>query len=245
MKEESRKKAKKAAAATVAAAGLMTGTLFDSPIDLVPEFQDNAVVEDLLDTFGGDSADDGESAPQEKRRGPLAKAREWVQGLPAAVRMLVALPLWSVGWVLSTGLSALIGTVSLPAARIASWICMALVLLFAYGFSVKCAFPEVPFRKIFGPRNLLLLLSVALLLGAADLALPAVWTGYAAATQWVWRIGATCLLAVSCGLALHRYSKEAKTPPAEEAHELTEAEIQAAARRLADTVFADDNRKMV
>lgn len=236
MKEESKKKATKATAATVAAAGLFTGALFDGPTDLLPEIQDNAVVEELLDAFGG-SEDEDESAPRERRWGPLAKVRDQIMTWPAAVRMLVALPLWSVGWVLTTGLSALIGTVSLPAARVASWICMALVFLFTYGLSVKCAFPEIPMRKILRFRNLLFLLVVAVLLGAADLALPAVWTGYNISTQIVWRVGGTCLLAVSCTMALHRYSKAKKAlSAAERNRELTEAEIQAAARQLADSV---------
>lgn len=236
MKEENRKKATKAAAATVAAAGLFTGALFDGPTDLLPEVQDNAVVGELLDAFGG-SEDEDESTPRERRWGPLAKVRDWVMTWPAAVRMLVALPLWSVGWVLTTGLSALIGTVSLPAARVASWICMALILLFTYGLSVKCAFPEIPMRKIFRFRNLLFMLLISVLLGAADLALPGVWTGYNASTQIVWRVGATCLLAASCVLALHRYGKARKAlPEAEEERELTEAEVQAAARQLANSV---------
>ena len=112
-KDNIKLKAAKTAAVTVAAAGVVTGTLFDSPTELVPELADNPVVADLLDNS------DGDDAPEEKKRsGPAERLRGWVLELPEAVRMLVGLPLWAVGWVLMTGISALVGTAAAPVEQI-------------------------------------------------------------------------------------------------------------------------------
>ena len=228
-------KAARAAAVTVAATGIVTGTLFDTPSELLPDLTQDATVEEILD-----DGDDGSAISQneKKRSGVQQRMRTWVLSLPAAVRMLVVLPLWAVGWVIMSGVSALVGTVAAPMARIISWLCLSLILLAVFGFSVKAAFPKLPVRKILRPRNLLFLSGVALLLGLADLAVPTVWTGYNAATQIVWRIGATCLLAVACGGALVHYGKQYKEeiPQLEAPRELTQEEIQETARRLADTV---------
>ena len=80
-----------------AAAGVITGTAFDSPMDLVPEIAVTAEQQ----------AEDEDAAVMEQRRGPAARVRQWVLGLPAAVRMLVAVPLWCFGWVLMSAASLL------------------------------------------------------------------------------------------------------------------------------------------
>lgn len=223
MKNSKKMKAAKVAAVTVAAAGVVTGALFDSPAELVPELDQDSAVEEVLEDSG---------VPGEKKRGPVDRLRHWLLRLPAAVRMLVGVPLWSIGWVLMTGVSALVGTAASPVERLVSWLCLSAILLTVFAFSVKSAFPSVPVRQILRGRNVVLISGVALILGLADLALPAVWSGYDARTQLVWRIGATCLLVFACGAALKRCGKaEASKPKA-----LTEEEIRAEALRLADTV---------
>lgn len=223
MKDSKKMKAAKVAAVTVAAAGVVTGTLFDSPADLVPDLDQDAVVEETLEDSG---------TPQAKKRGPADRLRHWILGLPAAVRMLVGVPLWAVGWVLMTGVSALVGTAAAPVERLVSWLCLSVILLTVFGFSVKSAFPSVPVRQILRGRNVVFISGIALILGMADLALPAVWAGYDARTQLVWRIGATCLLVFVCGMALTRYGKKVSSKQ----QELTQEEIRAEALRLADTV---------
>ena len=95
-----KKKAAAAAAVTVAAAaGMVTGAVFDSPADLMQE--PAAIVSVQADD------DDCAVAQEERQKGPAARIREWVLRLPAAVRMLVGVPLWALGWVLLTGLSTL------------------------------------------------------------------------------------------------------------------------------------------
>lgn len=223
VKDNKKMKAAKVAAVTVAAAGVVTGTLFDSPADLVSDMGEDAVVEETLDDSG---------TPQEKKRGPADRLRIWILELPAAVRMLVGVPLWAVGWVLMTGVSALVGTAAAPLERLVSWLCLSAVLLTVFAFSVKSSFPEVPVRQILRGRNVVFISIMALILGMADLALPTVWAGYDARTQLVWRIGATCLLVFVCGMALMRHGRKASSKQ----RELTQEEIRAEALRLADSV---------
>ena len=93
---DKKKAAAAAAVAVAAAAGMVTGTVFDNPTDLMQE--PAAVV-------SAQGEDDDCTAPEERQKGPSARIREWVLSLPAAVRMLVGVPLWCLGWVLRTGLS--------------------------------------------------------------------------------------------------------------------------------------------
>ena len=222
MKDSKKMKAAKAAAVTVAAAGVVTGALFDTPTDLVPELNQDAPIEEVLEDDAG--------APEQKKRGPVDRFRGWILELPEAVRMLVGLPLWAVGWVLMSGVSALVGTAATPVERVVSWVCLSAILLTVFAFSVKSAFPELPVKQILRGRNIFFITTVALILGLADLALPTVWTGYDFRTQLVWRVGATCLLLFVCTMALSRHSKVAVEV------DMTQEEIQEEARRLADTV---------
>ena len=230
MQEKRRKKAVGAAAASVAAAGLVTGALFETPGELLPELTEETALEEVLE----DQEACGTS--QEKKRGPAAMGlRSWVLSLPEAVRMLVALPLWCLGWVLSGAVMALLGNFGEPGVHLLHWLLLALVLLISLVISTKCAFPKTPLRKLFRFRDLLVLLLLAAFLGLADLAMPTVWTGYDPASELVFRVGATCLLLAFCSLSLHR-GRKLKRKAAAAPKALTEEEIRREARRLADTV---------
>lgn len=229
---DKKKAAAAAAVAAAAAAGMVTGAVFDRPADLLA---DQAVVSQCQQTD-----DDGDTADMEteRQRGPAAKVRQWILGLPAGVRMLVCVPLWCLGWVLLTGLSTFwAGAVTPLLARVLGWVCLAVILLAVLAVSVKAAFPRVPLRKLISFQNILYLLLLTLLLAAADLALPSVWAEYGQVSQFVWRVGATCLLAFACGYVLKRQGRQAapvQAPPAD-----GRTEIQEEARRLADTVCGD------
>ena len=226
-------KKKKAAAAvavtTAAVAGMVTGAVFENPPDLM---QDPNPIVSVQQT----SDDDGDAAASEERqKGPAARIREWVLRLPAAVRMLVGVPLWALGWVLLTGLSTLWASALRPVvSRLLGWLCLAVILVAVFAASVKAAFPELPLRKILRPRNVVFLLTVTAILALADLALPTVWEGYDLITQTVWRVGATCLLAFACCAALGRHKKRPEVRRTPE--ERTPEEIREIARQLADSV---------
>ena len=224
-----KKRAAAAAAVTVAAAaGMVTGAVFDSPADLMGE--PAAIVSVQADE------DDGGAALEERQKGPTARIREWVLSLPAAVRMLVGVPLWALGWVLLTGLSTLWASALTPLlSRVLGWLCQGLLLTAVFACSVKASFPDVPLRKILRPRNVLFLLGMTAVLAVADLALPTVWQGYDIYSRTVWRVGATCLLAFACCAALKSQGKRAAVKKEIPAHNGRSA-VEEEARRLADTV---------
>lgn len=194
-------------------------------MDLVPEIAVTAEQQ----------ADDDDAAVAEQRKSPSARVRQWVLGLPAAVRMLVAVPLWCFGWVLMSAASLLWVGASPWLARLLSWGCLAVLLLVVFACSVKAAFPEVPLRKILRPGNVLFLLLASALLCAADLALPTMWKGYNTVSRTVWRVGAAALLAFLCCTELRHQGKRAsqkrQTAPVSE-----RTAIELEAMRLADTV---------
>ncbi len=225
-----RKKAAVAAVTTAAAAGMVTGALFDTPAELMSAPEPDAVVEGLSDDG------DGAGAEETRRSTPASRVKNWIWSLPAAVRLLVGVPLWALGWVLLSALSLLWGGAAPVVERLLSWLCLSLVLLAVFAASVKAALPDLPLKKLLRPGNVAFILAAALALGLADLALPTVWRGYDARTQLVWRAGATCLLAFVCCAALSRHGtgtvKKAEAVP----ETPRRTEVEQAAMALADSV---------
>ena len=222
-----KQKAAAAAMAVVAAAGMVTATVVESPAELL---EDPAPVTDVQQVD-----DEGTAAQEEKKvRSPAGRMRAWILQLPAAVRMLVGVPLWMTGWVLLTALSTFWMGVTAPVvSRLLGWLCLAIVILAVFAVSVKAAFPQLPLREIFSLRNLLLLLGAVAVLAMADMALPTVWEGYDRISQTVWRVGSTCLLACCCCTELKRQGKRAEKL----AHKAScRTEVEEAALALADTV---------
>lgn len=219
-----KKKAAVAVAVTAAAvAGMVTETAFDSPTDLIPE-----ITEELHQT------DDGGAAPEERHKGPLTKVRSWVLGLPAAVRILVVVPLWGLGWVLLSAASVFWVGAAPWLARLLAWVSLTVVLMAVFTGTVKAAFPNVSVRRILRPGTVLVFLGFGVLVCAADLALPTVWSGYNAVSSTVWRVGATLLLAFLCGMAWKRHGRREAVSQKKAMPERTEIEREA--MRLADTV---------
>lgn len=223
---DKKKAAAVAAVTTAAAASMVTGALFDSPADLLNQPEPDDIVE-FMD-------EDGEESEQEEKQklAPANRVRSWILSLPEAVRMLVVVPMWIVGWVLLNAVSVFWIGAAPVLERVVSWLCLSLVLLAVFAVGVKTALPHVPLKQILRPRNILFILIVTLLLGLADLALPSVWQNYNAATQLVWRLGATCLLAFVCVMALSRHG----TVTVEVPRQLTEEEVRHQALELADSV---------
>ena len=133
-----KQKAAAAAMAVVAAAGMVTATVVESPVELL---EDPAPVTDVQQVD-----DEGTAAQEEKKvRSPAARIRAWILQLPAAVRMLVGVPLWMTGWVLLTALSTFWMGVTAPVvSRLLGWLCLAIVILAVFAVSVKAAFPQLP-----------------------------------------------------------------------------------------------------
>ena len=155
--------------------------------------------------------------------------------LPAAVRMLVAVPLWIFGWVLMSAVSVFWAGAAPVLAGLLNWVCLAIVLLAVFTLSAKAAFPGVSVRRILRFRNVVLLVVLSAIFWVADLALPTVWNDYNLISRTVWRVGATCLLAFICGAELKHQGKQASFQVVRpELPQRTEVEMEA--MRLADTV---------
>ena len=219
---DKRQRAAAAAMAAVAAAGMVTGSVVESPAELLRDTE--SIVED------------SDTQDTEMRRSTVsARIRRWLLSLPEAIRILVAIPLWGIGWILQSALTALLSASAPLVQHLTGWLCLALILLVIHTVSVKAAFPKVSLRRILRPGTVLFLLGMTAVLALADLALPTVWTGYDRISQVVWRIGSLCLLGCTCGSALKRHGCRAERQRAA-IPKRTAAEEEA--RRLADTVCA-------
>lgn len=183
MKKRS-KRTTAAAMALLTAAGLTTGSLFDSPADLLSDGGTDSALVLRLDNGaddGGDDAGPGEDESGESRRrsGPRAVLRERVLRLPLVLRLTVVLPLWALGSVLLTALSGLWTLVSPLLGRVGGWALLLLALAACFAGAAKAVFPDLPLKKIFSRRSLVALLLGASALTALDAVLAAAWADYA------------------------------------------------------------------
>lgn len=212
--EKDRGKKKRAAAAAVAvvtSASMVAGGIFQSPADLLEE-QDilPQVVytdDDDLDSGGGDSGDEdsgdkgSELEEEEEQSGRRAALRQRILQLPYAVRLLVVLPLWALGWLLLTGLSALWGAVL---GKALAWLLLIGALLGAFLLAGKTLFPDLPVKKILNKRSVLGLIIGSVALGAADIVVPLFWTEYTRIENIVRAIGVLLVLGTVTGLFARR-----------------------------------------
>lgn len=219
-----KKKAAVGAVCAAASAGVLVSGAFDTPADLLHDDDDAAVTAHTV-ILADDDADLPDEEDEERKGSPV---RRWMQSLPLAVRALVGVPLWALGWVL-TELASLLWTAVLSplGSSVLSWLLTALLAVGAFDLTAKALFPDIPFRKLLSRRNLLLILDGTLLLGAADTVLPLVWEDYPPIGQWL-RLGGTALLLAAGCLSLRRLHCKQEEKP-----QLT---VEQQAMALADTV---------
>ena len=154
MKEELKEKLKKknikkkviggATAAGLSVSVLLAG-LFQSPEELTKKNtqtirqQETPIVMMMdLDADDADPEDEGEADPEEEKKGIFARIKKKILQLPAAVRALVGVPLWAVGWVIIHFASLAWSTVLHPVLGIVlKWVLAALILLAVYASDAK------------------------------------------------------------------------------------------------------------
>ncbi|MBE6990146.1 MAG: hypothetical protein E7426_05320 [Ruminococcaceae bacterium] len=254
MEKRKRKKWKKNAAvgmvAAAASASVLVGGAFDSPADLLTTDGDgdedspapvvetlNAQVPELMDDGG-----DGGDGDEEERRQRFPAVRRWVSGLPLGVRALVGVPLWCVGWGITTLLSLLWQAALTPlGGRILSWVLTAAAAVLVFALSAKALFPHVPWRKLLRPRNILLVTIGIALLGTADTLLSAFWKDYPPIGQALRLLGGAVMIALACFSSRKLLEKKELAEPGTELEAgspspRTEIELQAMS--LADSVCA-------
>lgn len=199
---ERRRRLLAGAVALVTSAGLLVGGLFNSPAALVEEdeLRPTVLCADDDDDSGDDAEEELEETEEEEeetavRPGARARLRQRILQLPPAIRLLVILPLWCVGWLLSSGAQLLWGALLSPLlGKALLWLLWLGLLAAAFLLAGKTVFPELPIRKILNRRSLLGLVLGALLLGVADLVAPLVWVDYSRIEAIARAVGTLLLL---------------------------------------------------
>ncbi len=229
--EKNREKRKRAAAAAVAmvtSASLLVGGIFQSPAALLEdeELIPPAITQDEDDLDGpggdGDGGDGGsedscgeEESEQEEEEtgqgGVRATLRQRVLQLPYAVRLLVILPLWCLGWLLLTGAGALWTAVLSPVlGKALAWLLLAAALLGAFLLAGKTVFPDLPVKKILNRRSVLGLIIGSVVLGAADIVVPLFWAEYTRVENIVRAVGVLLVFGTVTGLFVRREIRRRK-----------------------------------
>lgn len=170
-KEQLKRSGKKAAAATagvLAAAALALGSLADTPQELFSGTQQAVIAK----------ADVADAAEPEKKPTLRDRLRRFFLGQPSVVRGIVLLPLWAVGKGLLALLSGLF-TALQPALQAVLGVFLNAALLFGLSALVfKLLFPDKHLKDVFTKRNIVWLVSGAVLLAAADAILRVFWEEY-------------------------------------------------------------------
>lgn len=166
-------------AAGAVSAGLLLSGLFGSPEELLNSKEDHitnpAAAMEMVDIEELEQEESEEENKEKTRakRGISARIRDWILRLPIAVRALVGVPLWAIGWLLTGLLNPVwqqIGGFLLP---VLIKIAILLVVLFLIIFlTVKALHPDLPARKILKKilrkKNILFLVIGAVVLGVLD-----------------------------------------------------------------------------
>jgi hypothetical protein len=155
----------------VAAAALAIGALADSPDELFSGAKQTgqviAVRADALDT-----------AEPEKKPTLRDRLRRLFLAQPSAVRGIVLLPLWAAGKALLWLLSTLFTAMSPVLQAILGVLLNAALLFGVFALVYKLLFPDKRLRDLFTRRNVILLVSGAILLAGADTVLRIFWEDY-------------------------------------------------------------------
>ena len=126
----------------------------------------------------------------QKKRSLTERLRAALLGLPQAVRILLALPLWAVGAAAAALGSALWTALGSVWGGIVGFLVLVVLLVAGYAFGAKCLFPDKPLREILKPRSVCGIAVLAAVLIALDKLLPLFVEKYP-----VWRaaMGALCV----------------------------------------------------
>ena len=243
LREEQRNKKKRRAAAgavaLMASGGLVLGGLFNSPAALLEEtdLTPPPVVSeddggDELEGAGGAGEEESsrieDAVQQEERELAPEKpegVRAWILRLPYAVRLLVLLPLWALGWLLQTGAAALWSALLSPVlGKALSWLLLLGALLLALLLAGKTVFPDLPVKKILNKRNVLGLVIGSVALGVLDLLLPLFWTEYSRFEAIARAVG---IGGVFCAVALSFFLRERRRRRAQLEKQADEAKPEA------------------
>lgn len=177
-KSENEKKAASKIVALTAAAGMLISSAFSSPAELLKQ-EDSAIPPPpaaVVEYAAPDASpdDDGDNAlePEEETEEKLsfrARLRRRILRMPQAVRAVIGVPLWGIGWGITNLLSLIwTGLLSPAFGVILKWIVAAALLFLAVILTVKAVFPDIPLKKLVNKRNFLTVFIGMAVLAAAD-----------------------------------------------------------------------------
>ena len=147
--ENTKKKIKKKVVGSATATGLglsvLLAGLFHSPEELTRKNtetirQQETPIVMMLDMDQNDNAadDDGEETSEEEKKSIFSRIKKKILQLPAALRALVGVPLWAVGWVIIHFLSLAWSSVLSPVLGIVlKWVLIALAILAVFAIAMK------------------------------------------------------------------------------------------------------------
>ena len=141
--------------------------------------------------------------------------RERIISLPAPVKGLVLLPLWTVGAVANYALSLLLGLFArIFGGSILTFLFQFALLFGLFALALKLLFPGKKLRDLLTRRNLLLMAVSALVLTAADMLLKTWYEPYAKVRSLILLVMALVLLSLLAWRIL--YQRKKPEPPAPE-----------------------------
>lgn len=228
-RSDNEKKAASKAVAVAAAAGMLVSSAFSSPADLLQDDDDAAlapppaIVEYVTADTGPDGDDDDASQPDEETEEKLSfrgRVRRRILRMPLAVRAIIGVPLWGIGWGITSLLSLIwTGLLSPVFATVLKWIVAAALLFLAVILTVKAVFPDIPLKKLLNKRNFLTVFIGMGVLAAADTVLGIAIPDKEYVSLIVKAVGSLGIMAAAVVPAVVSENRVRKAAPEEEIEE--------------------------
>lgn len=202
------KKAATSAVALVAAASMLVSNLFGAPADMMitkqeapaPLTMQVQMIEDDTDDDDTENEENGETEETEEvKKGFGARMRERILAMPIAIRAIIGVPLWCIGFALDSLLSALWSFIISPVlSGILSWLCPVLITAALAVLFMKLLMPDVPLKKLMSRKGLFTAFIICAVIWGIDAILPYLWTDYERISKIT---EAVLLLMLSAGIA--------------------------------------------
>lgn len=247
-KKDNEKKLASSAVAIAAAAGMLVSSAFSSPSELLGQDEDSALappaatVEYIVADVGPDDDGGDASEPDEETEEKLSfrsRLRRRILRMPQAVRAVIGVPLWGIGWGITSLLSlAWSGILSPALAVVLKWVLAAALLLLVVALTLKAVFPDIPLKKLLTKRNFLTVFLGMGALGVIDTVLCHLIPDKGFITLSVKLVGSLGILAAAVVPTIisenRRHDEKCAEAPEEEAEE--EWDYREEILKLADSV---------
>ena len=165
--KEFRKKALGAAAAVTTGTAVLINGLFGNPDDMI-KVQDEANKPAAVYYVEEEDAEEEDAEEEDEEDGPQTlgmRIKRWIWSWPLFLRVLIGLPLWTMGWGVCQAAQLLWKLVLSPVLQVVlSALTLFAALAGAAGLAGRALFPELPLREVFKKSRL-----IALAIGSAAL----------------------------------------------------------------------------